>query len=95
MDETAENRNLPVLASAPDARALDRPQETMTLAAPVAAATGGLLAGLATFALFRVLRGGLRRGPAAIQIGRGRRRTKVDIAATRSFLVDVHVLNKR
>lgn len=94
MDETTENRNLPVLASAPEARAIDRPQETMTLAAPAAAATGGLLAGLATFALFRVLRGGLRRGP-ALRIGRSRRRAKVEIAGTRSFLVDVHVLNKR
>ncbi|MEA2427178.1 MAG: hypothetical protein QOF37_806 [Thermoleophilaceae bacterium] len=95
MDEPTENRNLPVLASAPEARTLERPPETMTLTAPVVAATGGVLAGLATFALFRIMRGGLRRGPAAVRIGRGRRRAKLDIAGSRSFLVDVHVLNKR
>jgi hypothetical protein len=93
MDEPAENRNLPVLASAPEARPLERPPERMTLVAPVVAATGGVLAGLATFALVRVLRHGLFRRGSGIRVGR--RRAKLDIAASRSFLVDVHVLNKR
>jgi hypothetical protein len=88
-----EPDNLPVLSDAPEARVIDRPQEQMTLAAPVAVATGGVLAGLATFALARILRNGLHRKP-AVRIG-GRRGTKLDIAGSRSFLVDVHVLNNR
>ena len=92
MDEQDENRNLPVLSDVPEARVIERPAAPMPLSAPVAAATGGLLAGLATFALVRVLRNGLHRGPA---IRLGRRRSKLEIAGTRSFLVDVHVLSKR
>jgi len=92
MDEQAEN--LPVLSDAPEARVIERANpEPMALSAPVAAATGGVLAGLATFALARILRNGLRRRP-AVRIG-GRRGTKLDIAGSRSFLVDVHVLNNR
>ena len=94
MDEPAENRNLPVLASAPEARPLERPTPTMRLAAPAVAATGGLLAGFATFALVRILRTGLRQGR-MLRLGRRRSRAKLDIVASRSFLVDVHVLNKR
>lgn len=94
MSEQTENRNLPVVSDVPEARVLERPPEQMTLSAPVAAATGGVLAGIATFALVRVLRHGLRRKP-SIKLGRGRRRTKLEIAGSRSFLVDVHILNKR
>jgi hypothetical protein len=94
MDDQTENRNLPVLASAPEARPLERPPAQMTLAAPVVAATGGMLAGLGAFVLVRLLRNGLRRRP-AVRLGSGRRSAKLDIAASRSFLVDVHVLNKR
>jgi hypothetical protein len=93
MDQPAENRNLPVLASAPEARPLERPSES-PLAAPAVVATGGVLAGLATFVLARVLRNGVRRRP-AVRVGSRRRGQKLDIAASRSFLVDVHVLNKR
>ena len=92
MDEQEENRNLPVLSNVPEARVIERPAEPLPLSAPVVAATGGVLAGLATFALVRVLRNGLRRGPA---IRLGRRRSRLEIAGTRSFLVDVHVLSKR
>jgi hypothetical protein len=95
MDEPPENRNLPVLAEpAPEARVIERP-EPMPLSAPVAAVTGGALAGIGTLFLVRVLRRGLRRQPALSLGGRGRRGRKLDIAASRSFLVDVHVLNKR
>jgi hypothetical protein len=92
MDEPAENRNLPVLAS--EARPVEPVREQSPLAAPVAVATGGVLAGLATFVLARVLRNGVRRRP-AVRVGSRRRGQKLDIAASRSFLVDVHVLNKR
>jgi hypothetical protein len=91
-----DGRNLPVLAEAPEARVIERPTvEPMPLSAPVAAATSGVLAGLATMALFRVLRnafagGGGRRGG----IHFGRRRGKMKIAQSQSFLIDVHLLKR-
>jgi len=89
-----DGRNLPVLAGAPEARVIERPQvEPMPLSAPVAAATSGVLAGLATMALFRALRNGLgggRRG----SIRLGRRRGKMKIAQSQSFLIDVHLLKR-
>ena len=93
MEEPPENRNLPVLANAPEARVIERP-EPMPLSAPIAAATSGVLAGIGAMVLARVLRRGLRRQPRAIRLG-GRKGTKLDVAASRSFLVDVHVLNRR
>ena len=92
MEQPAENRNLPVLAS--EARPIERVTVQSPLAAPAVVATGGLLAGLATFVLARVLRNGVRRRP-AMRLGGRRRGAKLDIVASRSFLVDVHVLNKR
>jgi hypothetical protein len=90
-----DGRNLPVLAEAPEARVIERPPvEPMPLSAPVAAATSGVLAGLATMALFRVLRnsfsGGGRRG----NIRFARRRGKMKIAQSQSFLIDVHLLKR-
>jgi hypothetical protein len=93
MDQPPENRNLPVLASVPEARPVERRVE-LPLSAPVAVATGGLLAGLATFILARALRSGVRGRP-AVRVGGRRHGTKLDIVTSRSFLVDVHVLNKR
>ena len=93
MEQPPENRNLPVLASAPEARPVERRAE-LPLSAPVAVATGGLLAGIATFILARALRSG-GRGRSPVRVGGRRHGTKLDIVASRSFLVDVHVLNKR
>jgi hypothetical protein len=92
MDEQTENRNLPVLAS--QTRVIEPQPEPNPLAAPVVVATGGLLAGIGAFVLARILRHSVER-PRAVRIGRGRRGAKLDIAASRSFLVDVHVLNNR
>jgi hypothetical protein len=93
MDEQTENRNLPVLAS--EVRTIEPPaRQPSPLAAPVVVATGGVLAGLGAFVLARLLRNGVSRRP-AVRVGGRRRGTKLDIAASRSFLVDVHVLNKR
>ena len=103
MSEAPENRgngssrNLPVLASEarPDlpeaeARPVDRPLEA-AVPAPVVAATGGFLAGVATYVLLRVL----RRGRGSRRPVRVRRRDRgVEIAGSRSFLVDVHVLKR-
>jgi hypothetical protein len=87
-----DERNLPVLAS--EARPIE-PVQPAPLAAPAAAAAaGGFLAGLVAFVLVRAVRG--RPG------GRGlifrRRKSGVDraleIASSRSFLVDVHLVKR-
>ena len=59
----ADDRHLPVLASeAPEPRVIERaPVEPMPLSAPVAAATSGVLAGLAAMALVKAVRGGFLR----------------------------------
>jgi hypothetical protein len=89
--DNEEIRHLPVLASAPEARPIE-PVRPMPLASPVVAAAGGLIAGFTTFLLVRILRRARdRRAP--IRLGK-RRRERIDIAASRSFLVDVHVLKR-
>jgi hypothetical protein len=80
---------LPVVA---EPRAIER-RPAITLPAAVAAATGGFILGVATFVLVKILR---RPRPARLRGGRrGRRSGQLDIAATRSFLVDVHLLDRR
>ena len=89
-----DGRNLPVLANAPEPRVIERaPVEPLPLSAPVAAATGGVLAGLAAMALVRAVRGGFgggRRGGIRL----GGRRGKLKIAQSQSFLIDVHLLKR-
>jgi hypothetical protein len=85
----AEVRPLPVLA---EPRPIERRME-VSLPAAVAAATGGFLLGVVTFVLVRVLR---RPRPSSLRLGGGRGRgKKVDVAGTRSFLVDIHLLKDR
>jgi hypothetical protein len=84
-EHQADVRPLPVLA---EPRPIERRVE-VSLPAAVAAATGGFLLGIATFVLVRVLR---RPKPVALRLGR---RKKADIAASRSFLVDIHLLKDR
>jgi hypothetical protein len=81
-------RPLPVLA---EPRPIDRPRE-VSLPAAVAAATGGFLLGVATFVLVKILR---RPRPTRLRLGTGRRGKRVDVAASRSFLVDIHMLKDR
>lgn len=85
---------LPVLAEVSEVRPVD-PEPPRTLAerivalpAPVLAATGGFLAGVATFLLFR-----LRRPSRKVRVG-SRRGKKIEIAESRSFLVDIHLLKR-
>lgn len=85
----AEVRHLPVLAPAPEARAIDH--VLAPLPAPVVAATGGFLAGVATFLAVRML--GRRRSARALTRG-SRRGRELDVVATRSFLVDVHLIKR-
>jgi len=86
-DREADVRPLPVLA---ESRPIERPRPA-PLPAAVAAATGGFLLGIATFVLVRVLR---RPKSTAPRLGR-RGRKRADVAASRSFLVDVHLLRDR
>ena len=93
-------RHLPVPAAVPEARPVERPAEQpgsglqawlSSLPAPAVAAAGGFLMGVVTWVAVRVLRGDRRR--AALARRRGRK--SVEVAATRSFLVDVHLLKDR
>jgi hypothetical protein len=63
-------------------------ERIVALPAPVLAATGGFLAGVATFVLFR-----MRPSRRKLRVGR-RRGKKVEIADSRSFLVDIHLLKR-
>ncbi len=95
--DSSEVRHLPVLADAVEARPIERPAGALgrpllrDLPAPVIAATGGFLAGVATFVLVRVLR--RRRVPRRLA-RRSSRGRGIEVAGTRSFLVDVHLLKR-
>ena len=96
-EANGEVRHLPVLAEAPEARPIgpdpraELVQRPVTLPAAALAATGGVLAGVATFVLVRLLR--RKRVPRSI-VRRSKRGKGVEIAASRSFLVDVHLLKR-
>ena len=85
-EQVVEARVLPAVADAPPATAIAT--RKVSLPATVAAAGGGMVLGIAAFMLLRVL----RRPRAASAVSRPRR--GVDIAASRSFLVDVHLLKR-
>jgi hypothetical protein len=87
--QEADVRPLPVLA---EPRSVRRAPDA-SLPAAVAAATGGFLLWIVTFVLVRVLR---RPRSATLRLGRGGGRGKrVEVAASRSFLVDIHLLRDR
>ncbi|MFL5886545.1 MAG: hypothetical protein ACJ77M_15845 [Thermoleophilaceae bacterium] len=88
--EPAEIRHLPVPVETVEARPIERPA-LAALPAPIVAATGGFLAGVATFVLLRVLR---RPRRAALRLPGRKRANRLEIAGSRSFLVDVHVLKR-
>jgi hypothetical protein len=80
--------NLPVLA---EPRPIER-RPPVSLPAVVATAAGGFLLGVVTFLAVRVLR---RPKAPSIRLGGGRRGRRVDVAGSRSFLVDIHLLKDR
>ncbi len=88
-EQEADVRPLPVLA---EPRAIERPRE-VSLPATVAAATGGFLVGVASFVLLKLLR--RPKAAASLRLGRGRRGRRVEVATSRSFLVDIHLLKDR
>ena len=86
----AEVRRLPVPVAAAAVAPVRRPP-AVSLSTPVVAATGGMVAGMVTMALVRLL----WRGTRAPAPGRRRRAERAhEVAATRSFLVDVHLLRR-
>ena len=93
-EHVADARPLPAIAEPrPTTAPVLAPRATVP--ATVAAAGGGFVLGVAAFMLMRVL----RRPDAARSMARRRRRLiarqrGVDIAASRSFLVDVHLLKR-
>jgi hypothetical protein len=88
-----EDRHLPVLAS--EARPIERLVNDSPLPAPAMAATGGFLAGIATLVLVRVLRRSAHRPRRGVGIRRGKRGARsLEVAGSRSFLVDVHILKR-
>jgi len=85
---------LPVLAEVSEVRPVEtqQPQSLVervaALPAPALAAAGGFLAGVVTFVLFR-----MRPSQRRLKVGR-RRGKKIEIAESRSFLVDIHLLKR-
>lgn len=90
---TQQEENLPVLASEP--RPIERIAGDGPLPAPAIAATGGFLAGIATLVLVRILRRSAHRPRRGVGLRRGKRGDRsLEIAGSRSFLVDVHILKR-
>ena len=91
-DPEVEAEVLPALASEP--RAIDRLMDA-PLPAPAMAATGGFLAGVATLVLVRLLRRSTARPRRGVSLRRRRGGDRsLEIAGSRSFLVDVHMLKR-
>ena len=94
MSDSEHYDALPVLAEVSEVRPVEaEPPRTLAerivaLPAPVLAATGGFLVGVATFVLFR-----LRHPRRKVRVGK-RSGTKIEIAESRSFLVDIHLLKR-
>ena len=89
-EHEAEVRPLPVLAQP---RPIE-PARPASLPATIAAATGGFILGVTCFLLVKVLR--RPRAAQALRIGGGRGRgRRTEVAASRSFLVDIHLLKDR
>jgi hypothetical protein len=88
LPEGDEERPLPVVA---EARPIERPAPVPL---PVVAAVGamGFVAGALAWTLMRVLR--RPAGSSVVRSLRRRRARGVEIAGTRSFLVDVHLLKR-
>jgi hypothetical protein len=63
--------------------------EPVQVAGAALAAAGGIVAGAATVAAVRAARGGSRRRPA-----RKRSQRQAGVVASRSFLIDVHLLDR-
>jgi hypothetical protein len=92
-EPVAEVRRLPVADGQPGTEVdVRRPA---SVPATVAAATGGFVLGVAAFVLIRVLRRPKSGRALAARRARALSRSRgVDVQASKSFLVDVHVLKR-
>ena len=88
-DATASVRPLPTGYEGESSTALVLRPEVRTAAI---AAAGGVLAGAATVAAVRAVAGAAGRSRAPRRLGR--RRERQNVVASRSFLVDVHLLGR-
>jgi hypothetical protein len=94
-EEVAEVRHLPVPAGQAAGGGQVDVRRPVSLPATVAAATGGFVLGVAAFVLLRVLRQPRTAHRLAARRARALSRQRgVDVQATRSFLVDVHLLKR-
>jgi hypothetical protein len=89
-DATAPVRPLPVDYEEPTGASLVLRPEVRTAAI---AAAGGVLAGAATVAAVRAVTGVATKTRSPRRLG-GRRRERQNVVASRSFLVDVHLLGR-
>lgn len=90
-DETDPVRPLPAGYEEPSGSALPVLRPEVKSAA--IAAAGGVLAGAATVAAVRAVTGAASKARAPRRLG-GRRRDRQNVVASRSFLVDVHLLGR-
>jgi hypothetical protein len=90
----ADDRDLPVVQG--EVRTIERAPSESAIPAPAVAATGGFLAGIATLVLVRILRRSASRGRrGGVALRRSKRGDRsLEIAGSRSFLVDVHILKR-
>jgi hypothetical protein len=89
----ADDRPLPVVAA--EARPIERATIESALPTPAVAATGGFLAGIATLVLVRILRRSAHRPRKGVGIRKSKGGDRsLEIAGSRSFLVDVHILKR-
>lgn len=96
--DEGELRHLPVPSPVVEARPIEPVPPgglqgfLASLPAPAVAAAGGFIMGVVTWVAVRMLRGGSRR---SLRRSGRRGRRGVEIASSRSFLVDVHLLKDR
>ena len=90
-DATDPVRPLPTSYQEPEGSSLPVLRPEVKTAA--IAAAGGVLAGAATVAAVRAVSGGASKARPARRLG-GRRRERQSVVASRSFLVDVHLLGR-
>ncbi|MBA3301020.1 MAG: hypothetical protein H0T15_04050 [Thermoleophilaceae bacterium] len=88
----ARHLPVPVVEATPVHRPPSAIEAIRQLPAPVLAASAGFLAGVVALTAVRILRA--LRHPSRLLPSR-RKAAKRDVAATRSFLVDVHLLNRK
>lgn len=93
--EPPEPRYLPVPAGEATVEGgVARPLARLAAVGVPVAAASGFVAGVITFVLARVLRRRSAQRAVGRALGRSRRRNGIDVAASRSFLVDIHLLRR-